>query len=498
MSDFSGHLCLFVFIIKKGDIKMFDTIHEECGVFGVYGQKDGNAKSTVLSGLYALQHRGEEGCGITVNDDGIFKTHKDVGLVGDVFTPRVMEELGEGTVAIGHTRYGTTGSNNRTNCQPIEVRHIKGFMSLVHNGNLTNAAELRRGLELNGAIFHTTVDTETIAYLVTRERIKLPSVEEAIESAMNELEGAYSLIIMSPQKLIAVRDPRGMRPLCYGRREDGSFVIASESCALSAVGVEFVRDIEAGEILVFDKDGIRSIRTHCGTKKRAVCLFEYIYFSRSDSVIDGMPVQRSHLMAGEFLASEHPVDADVVIGVPDSGIDAALGYSRASGIPYAIGFVKNKYIGRTFITPGQTDRENKVKIKLSPIDEAVRGKRVVLIDDSIVRGTTSKQIIQMLRDKGAKEVHMRISSPAFLHPCYYGTDVDSSKGLIASNHSIKEVEELLNADSLGYLSLENAKKLAGEWEEHCCTACFDGNYPTAIPKSTDKDKFEHKISEGVQ
>lgn len=476
---------------------MYGEIHEECGVFGVYGQTDENAAGTVLSGLYALQHRGEEGCGITVNDDGVFKTHKDVGQVGDVFTPSVMEELGRGTAAVGHTRYGTTGSNNRTNCQPIEVRHIKGYMSLVHNGNLTNAAELRRGLELQGAIFHTTVDTETIAYLITRERIKSPSVEAAVEAAIGYLEGAYSLIIMSPQKLIAVRDPRGMRPLCYGKRADGSFVIASESCALSAAGAEFVRDIEAGEILVFDKDGIRSIRTHCDTKKRAVCLFEYIYFSRSDSVIDGMPVQKSHFMAGEFLANEHPTEADVVIGVPDSGMDAALGYSRASGIPYSIGFVKNKYIGRTFITPGQSDRESKVKIKLSPIEETVKGKRVVLIDDSIVRGTTSRQIIKMLREKGAKEVHMRISSPAFLHPCYYGTDVDSSKGLIASNHSADEVAKLLGADSLGYLSLENAKKLAGKWEKHCCTACFSGDYPTELPKDTDKDKFEHRISEGV-
>lgn len=489
-----GRLCLFHFLHKENDI-MFGEIHEECGVFGVFGQSDGNAKATVLSGLYALQHRGEEGCGISVNDDGVFKTHKDVGLLSEVFTPTVMDSLGSGTIAVGHTRYGTTGSNSAMNCQPIFVRHIKGSMALVHNGNLTNASVLRRKLELEGAIFHTTVDSEIIAYMITKERLLCGSVEEAIEAAMRKLDGAYSLIIMSPQKLIAVRDRLGMRPLCYGRRNDGSFVIASESCALGCVGAEFVRDIEPGEILVFDKGGIRSIRTHCGCSRHAICLFEYIYFARPDSVVDGMSVQAAHHLAGKFLADEHPVDADVVIGVPDSGIDAAIGYSRQSGIMYGTGFVKNKYIGRTFITPGQSDREAKVKIKLSPIAETVRGKRVIMIDDSIVRGTTSRSIVHMLRDAGAKEVHIRISSPPFLHPCYYGTDVDSKNGLIACNHSTYEIAEMLGADSLGYLSLEHAVKLAGSASEQCCTACFSGDYPTAVPDVGEKDKFEHKISE---
>lgn len=475
--------------------QMYGNIHEECGVFGVFGQTDGRAKNTVLSGLYSLQHRGEEGCGISVNDDGVFKTYKDVGLLSEVFTPAALEFLGEGSIAVGHTRYGTTGSNSQTNCQPIVVRHIKGSMSLVHNGNLTNALSLRKALELKGAIFHTTIDSEIIAYLITQERLKRGSVEDALAAAMPQLCGAYSLIIMSPQKLIAARDPLGMRPLCFGKRPDGSYVISSESCALNTVDAEFIRDVDAGEIVVFDKKGVRSIRTHCNGQKRAACLFEYIYFSRSDSVIDGTSVQKSHIMAGKFLADEHPVDADIVIGVPDSGIDAAIGYAEQSKIPYGIGFVKNKYIGRTFITPEQSDREAKVKIKLSPISSAVSGKRVVMIDDSIVRGTTGRQIVQMLRDAGAREVHMRISSPPFLHPCYYGTDVDSSSNLIACGHSPEEVAEMLGADSLGYLSLKNALKLAGALSGQCCTACFSGRYPTEIPDVGDKDKFEHKISE---
>ena len=368
-------------------------------------------------------------------------------------------------------------------------------MAIAHNGNLTNAFELRNQLELNGAIFHTTADTETIAYVITRERLKMPSVEEAVESAMNYLQGAYSLVIMSPQKLIAVRDPKGMRPLCYGKRSDGSYVVASESCALDAVNAKLIRDVNPGEIIVFDKDGVRSITSHCKKEKKAICLFEYIYFARSDSLIDGVSVQQAHLKAGELLAKEYPVDADIVIGVPDSGMEAALGYAKASGIPYGIGFVKNKYIGRTFIAPEQSERENKVRIKISPIESAVKGKRVIMIDDSIVRGTTSGRIVQMLRDAGAKEVHMRISSPPFLHPCYYGTDIDSCENLIACNHTTEEIAKIINADSLGYLSIENAKQLAGHNCNGCCDACFSGVYPTLVPKSGAKDKFESKISE---
>ena len=476
---------------------MFNTIHEECGVFGIYAGRNQNVAATVYYGLYALQHRGQESCGIVVDKDGVFTSHKDIGLVNEVFDHETLASLGEGSIAVGHVRYGTTGGGSRANCQPIEVRHIKGTMAVAHNGNLTNAAELRRELELKGSIFHTTSDTEIIAYEVTRERLTHPSIEEAVSAAMDRLDGSYSLIIMSPMKLIALRDPRGMRPLCYGIRADGSYIVASESCALAAVGAKFVRDIEPGEIVVFGTEGVRSIRTHCGKKPHALCLFEYIYFARSDSVIDGVSVQEAHFRAGEFLAKEHPVDADIVIGVPDSGLDAALGYSRASGIPYGIGFVKNKYIGRTFISPGQSEREDKVRIKLNPIEGAIKGKRVILVDDSIVRGTTCGHIVNLVREAGAKEVHMRISSPPFVDPCYYGTDIDSRENLIACHHTVDEIAQIIGADTLGYLSLEHAYQLAEV--EGCplhthCAACFGGGYPTEVPKDMGKDRFENPIS----
>ncbi len=470
---------------------MFDNIHEECGVFGIYSAKDQNVAATVYYGLYSLQHRGQESCGIVVDRDGVFTSHKDIGLVTEVFDHETLAKLGEGNIAVGHVRYGTTGGGSRANCQPIEVHHIKGNMAVAHNGNLTNAAELRAELELKGSIFHTTSDTEIIAYTVTRERLTHPSIEEAISAAMDELEGSYSLIIMSPMKLIALRDKRGMRPLCYGIRPDGSYIVASESCALSAVGAIFVRDIEPGEIVVFGTEGVKSIKDHCKKATPALCLFEYIYFARSDSVIDGVSVQEAHLKAGEYLAAEHPVDADIVIGVPDSGIDAALGYSRASGIPYGIGFVKNKYIGRTFISPGQSEREDKVRIKLSPIESAIKGKRVVLVDDSIVRGTTSGHIVKLVREAGATEVHVRISSPPFVSPCYYGTDIDSCENLIACHHTNEEIAQIIGADSLGYLSLDHACHLAGNAPH--CAACFGGGYPTKIPEEGAKNRFETPI-----
>ena len=472
-----------------------DKLHEECGVFGVFSPETSDVASTVYYGLFALQHRGQEGCGITVNDDGVLHTHKDIGLLNDVFTSETLHSLGYGNMAIGHVRYGTTGGRSRENCQPMQVNHIKGAMSVVHNGNLTNAAALRKQLELSGSIFHSTSDTEVIAYMITKERLTCPSIETAVEAAAEVLDGAYSLIIMSPSKLIAVRDRHGFRPLCYGTRSDGSYIIASESCALNAVGAHFVRDIEPGELLVIDKDGPRSIRTHCGKAPLSMCVFEYIYFARSDSVIDGVSVQESRIRAGEFLASAYPVDADIVVGVPDSGLDAALGYSKASGIPFGLGFIKNKYIGRTFIEPGQSVREDKVRIKLNPVESAVRGKRVVLVDDSIVRGTTSRRIITLLREAGAKEVHMRISSPPFLNPCYYGTDVDSRENLIACNHSIEEIADIIGADTLGYLRLEDARQIAAGEGHSFCTACFSGSYPTDIPENISKNKFERKISE---
>lgn len=471
------------------------SLREECGVFGVFSPQTSDVASTAYYGLFALQHRGQESCGIVVNDDGIFQSYKDTGLVNDVFTPQILAKLGEGNMAVGHVRYGTTGGNDRSNAQPIVVNHIKGRMALAHNGNIVNCEQLRRELELEGSIFSTTSDTEVISYIITKERLKAPSIEQAVNQAMRRVKGAYSLVIMSPSKLIAVRDAHGFRPLCYGKTADGRYVVASESCALDAVSAKFIRDIRPGEIVVFDQDGARSITDHCGEADGSLCVFEYIYFARPDSVIDGCSVHNARMRAGAFLALEHPVQADVVIGVPDSGLDAAVGYAKQAGIPYEIGFIKNKYIGRTFIQPGQKSREDKVKIKLNPIADVVRGKRIVMIDDSIVRGTTSARIVKLLREEGAKEIHMRVSAPPFLNPCYYGTDIDSRENLIAASHSVEEIAKIIGVDSLGYLSVESVKQIAkGLHGAGYCTACFDGAYPTEIPETTSKNRFESKIS----
>lgn len=469
------------------------SLGEECGVFGVIAREPVDVAGITYYGLYALQHRGQESCGIVVNDDGVFRSRKDLGLVSEVFSEDTLSRLPKATMAVGHVRYGTTGGTSRNNCQPIEVNHQKGRMALAHNGNLSNAAELRNELELSGAIFHTTSDTETIAYIVTRERLRTPSIEDALSAAMRTLDGAYSLVLMSPQKLICARDPYGFRPLCYGKTPDGMYIVASESCALKAVGAELIREVEPGEILVFGRNGVVSRREHCGEKKKKLCVFEYIYFARPDSVIDGVSVHTARLRAGKILARKHPADADIVVGVPDSGLDAALGFSKESGIPYGIAFIKNKYIGRTFISPGQSTRMDQVKIKLSVIEESVKDKRVVLVDDSIVRGTTSGRIVKLLREAGAKEIHMRISSPPFLNPCYYGTDIDSREHLIACRYSVEKIAEIIGADTLGYVPVSELGELTG----HCnyCSACFDGNYPTAIPADTRKERFEQKLSE---
>lgn len=469
------------------------SLHEECGIFGVIASKICDVASISYYGLYALQHRGQESCGIVVNDDGVFVSHKDMGLVSEVFSQDILTRLPKGTMAVAHARYGTTGGTNRNNCQPIEVNHQKGKMALAHNGNLSNAAELRNELELSGAIFHTTSDTETIAYIITKERLKAPSIEDAVSQAMNTLDGAYSLVVMSPQKLICARDPYGFRPLCYGKTADGMYVVASESCAIKAVGADVIRDVEPGEILVFNKNGVVSRREHCGKKDKKLCIFEYIYFARPDSVIDGISVHASRIRAGKILAKAHPVEADVVIGAPDSGLDAALGFSGESGIPYGIGLIKNKYIGRTFISPGQGARIDSVKIKLAAVEESVKGKRVVLVDDSIVRGNTMGRVVKLLRDAGAKEVHVRISSPPFLHPCYYGTDIDSEEHLIACHHTVSEIAEMIGADSLGYLPVERLGELCGG--ENFCSACFNGDYPTKVPTDTRKDRFEMRLSD---
>ena len=471
-------------------------LHEECGVLGLWAPEKRDLATLAYYGLYALQHRGQESAGIALNDDGLFRSRRDAGLVGEVFDRGQLAALGQGNIAVGHVRYATTGSDSRLNAQPLLIDHRKGSMALAHNGNLSNSAELREELELKGSIFHTTTDSEVIAYMIVQERLRQSSIEEAVSAAMDSLEGAYSLVIASPAKLIAVRDRHGFRPLCMGRRADGTVVFASESCALEAVEAAFVRDILPGEVVTVSAEGVRSDRRHCGLCPRRLCVFEYIYFARPDSVIDGASVCLARQRAGAFLAQEHPVEADVVVGVPDSGLDAAIGYAKASGIPYEIGFTKNKYVARTFIAPTQGDRETGVSIKLHPIRAVVEGKRVVLVDDSIVRGTTCRKTIRQLREAGAKEIHMRVSAPPFVAPCFYGTDIDTAENLIANHHSVEEIATIIGVDSLGYLSLEHARALTGS-DDGFCTACFGGEYPTAVPADGRKSRFEKKIHSGA-
>jgi amidophosphoribosyltransferase len=470
------------------------SIHEECGVFGAISPERKDLGRLAYYGLYALQHRGQESCGIVVDDDGLFYSHKDLGLVGDVFSKEDLDRLPDSTMAVGHVRYSTTGEKTRANCQPIEVNHQKGKLALAHNGNLTNSDKLRDRLELSGAIFHTTSDTETIAYIITGKRLHCGSIEDAVSQAMDEIEGAYSLVVMSAAKLMAVRDPYGYRPLCYGKTADGTYIVASESCALQAVGATFIRDLEPGEMLVFSTDGkVESRREHCNKVPRQSCIFEQIYFARPDSVIDGIPIHEARVRAGRALAKAYPVDADAVIGVPDSGLNAAVGYAQESGIPYSIGLIKNKYIARTFISPGQRERDNHVHIKLNPISSIVKGKRIILVDDSIVRGTTSRRLVTMMRDAGATEVHMRISAPPFLHPCYYGVDIDSEDNLIAAHHSVDEICKLIGADSLGYLPIEDLELLSPG--VGYCAGCFTGKYATKVSKHYRKDRFSTPLSQ---
>ncbi len=465
-------------------------------VFGIFGTKTANVASSTYYGLYALQHRGQASSGIVVNDDGVFHSFKDSGIVNEVFVHGTLENLGCGQMALGNVRYGTSKTKDRINAEPMLVNHIKGRLAISHDGALVNYWELRRRLELEGAIFHTANDIEVIAYMITKARLTAPSTEEAISKAMECLEGGFSLLVMSPQKLIAARDENGLHPLCYGVRDDGEYVIASESCALNTVGASFVRDIEPGEIVVFSKEGVKSLREHCEKKPERLCVFEYLYTARPDSVINGCSVHLARKRAGAFLAKAHPVEADVVIGAPDSGIDAAIGYAEASGIPYGLGLIKNKYIGRTFIDPGQNVREDKVKIKLNPVAETVRGKRVILVDDSIVRGTTCVRVVKLLRDAGAKEIHIRSSAPPFLNPCYYGTDIGSREELIACKYTPAEMARLFGADSVGFLPVEDVVKLGASGNcKGYCKACFDGAYPTELPKDNGESKYDYKISE---
>ena len=469
-----------------------DKLREECGVFGMYDFSGEDVASSIYYGLFALQHRGQESCGIAVSDtQGPKKkvlSHKGMGLVNEVFTGEHLAAL-KGDIGVGHVRYSTAGGSTRENAQPLVLNYVKGTLGLAHNGNLVNAPELRRELEMGGAIFQTTIDTEVIAYHIARERVRSKDVEGAVANAMKKLVGAYSLVIMSPRKLIGARDPFGFRPLCIGKR-DNAYILASETCALDTIGAEFIRDVEPGEIVTISpKEGIVSDRSMCLPKeKTARCIFEYIYFGRPDSRLDGVSVYQSRIRAGRFLAMDSPVDADLVVGVPESGNVAALGYSLESGIPYGTAFVKNGYVGRTFIKPKQSSRESSVRVKLNVLREAVEGKRIIMIDDTIVRGTTSDRIVRMLREAGAKEVHMRVGAPPFLYPCYFGTDVPAREQLIAYNRTLEEIRAIIGADSLAYLRLERLQELTEGLP--ICRGCFTGQYPVKPPKEDIRGEYE--------
>jgi amidophosphoribosyltransferase len=460
-----------------------DKLKEECGVFGIYDFAGGDVSSAIYYGLLALQHRGQESCGIAVSDTkgpkGKVLSAKEMGLVNESFTPETLEKL-KGDIGVGHVRYSTAGSSTRENAQPLVLNYVKGTLGLAHNGNLINAPELRHELEYTGAIFQTTIDSEVIAYHIARERLNTNTVEAAVGRAMQKIRGAYSLVIMSPRKLIGARDPFGFRPLCIGKRDD-AYVLASETCALDTIGAQYIRDVLPGEVVTISPEkGIESDTSHCiSEKEHSRCVFEYIYFARPDSYIDGVSVYNSRILAGKFLAMDSPVEADLVVGVPESGNCAALGYSLQSGIPYGQAFVKNSYVGRTFIKPKQKNRETSVQVKLNALKEAVSGKRVIMIDDSIVRGTTSDRIVRMLRDAGAKEVHMRVSSPPFLWPCYFGTDVPAREQLIAYNRSIEEICGVIGADSLAYLKEERLEEMVNGLG--VCKGCFSGTYPLVPP-----------------
>ena len=455
---------------------MDDKLHEECGVFGVWSTGNINAAQYIYYGLVALQHRGQESSGIVVCDTfgpiGNICAHKGMGLVSEVFHQETLAKL-RGNIGIGHVRYSTTGESCEENAQPIFLNYSKGTIALAHNGNITNADEIRQELTSEGAVFYGTTDSEVIAYKIAKERMCSGSIEQAAANVAGQLKGGYALLIVSPQKLVGIRDPFGLKPLCLGKKDD-AYILASESTALAAVDAEFVRDIKPGEMISITKHGIES-RMILSVPKKAHCIFEYIYFARLDSVIDGISVYDARIKGGMALAKRYPVEADVVTGVPESGLAAAAGYSMESGIPFEYAFAKNSYVGRTFIKPTQEERMSAVHMKLRVIASVVKDKRVVLIDDSIVRGTTMANLVTMMRKAGAKEVHVRISSPPFLHPCYYGTDVPDCSELIANNYSTDEIRKMIGADSLGYMLVEDLEEMTGGLE--VCKACFDNNYP---------------------
>ncbi len=469
----------------------FDKLQEECGVFGMYDFDGNDVASTIYYGLFALQHRGQESCGIAVSETsgpkGKVSSYKGMGLVNEVFAEGSLDNM-KGDIGVGHVRYSTAGASTRENAQPLVLRYVKGTLALAHNGNLINAPELRKELEYTGAIFQTTIDSEVIAYHIARERLVSQTVEGAVKQAAAKLKGAFSLVIMSPRKLIGARDPFGFKPLCIGKR-DNAYILASETCALETIGAEYVRDVLPGEVVTITPEGIASDTSLCLPKgQEARCIFEYIYFARPDSHIDGVSVYAARIKAGRFLAMDSPVEADLVVGVPESGNAAALGYSMESGIPYGTAFVKNGYVGRTFIKPKQSSRESSVKVKLNVLQESVRGKRVIMIDDSIVRGTTSDRIVHMLREAGATEVHVRISSPPFLWPCYFGTDIPEREQLIAYKRTVDDICEMIGADSLGYLDIKRLDEMAEGLP--ICKGCFTGAYPLEPPAEDIRGDYE--------
>lgn len=462
-----------------------DKLSEECGVIGIHARGAENVSHRLGFGLIALQHRGQESAGIAVEKEGKIQYYKEMGLVQEIFTNDILDRL-QGDIGIGHVRYSTTGESYVSNAQPLVVRYKGGSIALAHNGNLVNAKEIRNRLEDEGSIFQTSIDTEVIANLIAKNYHL--GLKDAVVQSVTEIKGSFALVIVIDGKLVGVRDPHGLRPLCLGKTDDG-YVLASESCALDVVGASFIRDIKPGEMVIIDEDGVDAF-VYDSSKKKSVCAFEYVYFARPDSTIDGSNVFVTRKAAGRILAKEHPVDADMVIAVPDSGVAAAIGYAEASGIPYDIGMIKNKYLGRTFIQPDQKSRELAVRLKLNVMRENVEGKRIILIDDSIVRGTTIKRIVSMLRQAGAKEVHIRVSSPPVTHSCYFGIDTPNRQNLVAAVHSIDEMCQMVGADSLGFISVEGLVKSIEIVDDALCTACFNGNYPMPVPIEADKFMFE--------
>lgn len=473
------------------DLFIEDKIHDECGVFGIFGNDTTDIIDETYLALYALQHRGTLGAGIAINDNGNMSVVKGFGVVPEALPEKELSRLKKAKIALGHVRHTTASvANDRTSIQPLLMRYVNGQLSLALNGALTNYSELREHLHRGGAIFQSNSDIEVIAYIIAQERLKTASIEEAVLNAMDKIKGAYSMVMMAPSRLIGVRDPRGFRPLCIGKLGE-NYIITSESCVFDSLGGEFVRDVEPGEMVVIDDEGVHSYKNNCGGKT-SLCLFEFVYFARPDSVLDGMCVNIARQRAGVELAKEHPVEADMVCAVPDCGIDAAIGYSMQSGIQYGIGLVKNRFIGRAHNNRKKHAQYN-LRIKLNAMKSNVQGKRIVLIDDSIVKGETSKHIVSMLKKAGAKEVHLRISSPPFKYPCYFGTDIDSTDNLIAAHKSIDEMCAEIGADSLGFLSINGLHKIADECKIDFCDACFSGDYPIEASRQSHEDKYSKKL-----